>query len=66
MLVLSRKRNEKIVLQVPASEGRDAFEVTICMVELISRRCGGVVRIGIEAPEDVKVWRKELHDGFAT
>jgi len=47
MLVLSRKVNEKIVID-------GGIVVTVVKVE------GGQVRIGIEAPSHVKVYREEL------
>lgn len=47
MLVLSRKVNEKIVID-------GGIVVTVVKVE------GGQVRLGIEAPSDVKVYREEL------
>jgi len=46
MLVLSRKRNESIVI--------GDVVVTVCEIR------NGAVRIGIEAPEDAKVMRSEL------
>ena len=47
MLVLSRKVNEKIVID-------GGIVVTVVKVE------GGQVRIGIEAPDHVKVYREEI------
>ena len=47
MLVLSRKVGERIVVA-------DAIVVTVLQVE------AGKVRIGIEAPPDVRVLRQEL------
>lgn len=47
MLVLSRKKNEKIRLG-------DSIEITIVRVN------GGQVRLGIQAPSDVAVLRQEL------
>ncbi len=47
MLVLSRKVNEKIVID-------GGIVVTIVKIE------GGQVRIGIEAPNHVKVYREEI------
>lgn len=47
MLVLSRKVNEKIVID-------GGIVITVVKVE------GGQVRLGIEAPSDVKVYREEL------
>ena len=49
MLVLTRKLGEKIHIGA-------AVTVTVVMVQ------GGKVRIGIEAPQDVRVLRAELHD----
>ena len=48
MLVLSRRLGEKIVLP--------GLDVTVQVVSVQ----GGVVRIGIEAPRDVKVYREEV------
>lgn len=47
MLVLSRKKNEKIII---------AGNITITVVDVR----GDVVKLGITAPEDVLVIRKEL------
>ena len=47
MLVLSRKKNESIVIN---------GNIVITITEISNGKC----RIGIEAPEDVKVMRKEL------
>jgi carbon storage regulator len=49
MLVLSRKANESIVI-------RDDIIVTVVDVR------GGKVRLGIEAPKEVKVHRKEVYE----
>jgi len=49
MLVLSRRENESIVI-----DGR--IEVTI--VDIRSKR----VRVGITAPDDITVHRKEIQD----
>ncbi len=48
MLVLSRRLGEKIVLP--------GLDITVQVVSVQ----GGVVRIGIEAPRDVKVYREEV------
>lgn len=50
MLVLSRKVGETVVM----GEGPGAIEVTVVDVQ------GGKVRLGISAPESVRVLRKEL------
>ena len=47
MLVLSRKLNEKIVID-------GGIVVTVVKIE------GGQVRLGIEAPKHVKVFREEI------
>lgn len=47
MLVLSRKLNEKIVID-------DEIEITVVGIE------NGKVQIGIDAPKEVEILRKEL------
>ena len=49
MLVLSRKKSEKIKLG-------DSIEITVVRV------CGNKVRLGIQAPPDVAVLREELQE----
>ncbi len=49
MLVLSRKLNEKIVID-------GGIVVTIVKIE------GGQVRVGIEAPTHIKICREEILD----
>jgi len=51
MLVLSRKRNETIVIN-------DNVRVTIVDVK------GDRVRVGIEAPKEVPVHRQEVYDAI--
>lgn len=51
MLVLSRKKNESIVIN---------DNITIIVVEIR----GDKVRLGIEAPKDVPVHRKEVYDAI--
>ena len=53
MLVLSRKTEEEI---------RIGDEVTIKVLSVK----GGVVRLGIDAPRDVSIFRSELLAGFET
>ena len=51
MLVLSRKKNESIVIN---------HDITIVVVEIR----GDKVRLGIEAPKDVQVHRQEVYDAI--
>lgn len=56
MLVLSRKKNESIVI------GEGANAITLVVVEIR----GDKVRLGIEAPKDVPVHRQEVYDAIQT
>ena len=51
MLVLSRKKNESIVI---------ADDITIVVVEIR----GDKVRLGVEAPKEVPVHRREVFDAI--
>lgn len=51
MLVLSRKKNESIVIN---------DNITIVVVEIR----GDKIRLGIDAPSDVPVHRKEVYDAI--
>jgi carbon storage regulator len=51
MLVLSRKKNESIVIN---------DEITIVVVEIR----GDKVRLGVEAPKEVPVHRREVYDAI--
>lgn len=48
MLVLTRKRNQSIVVN-------DNIEITVIDIQ------GDQVKVGINAPKDVKVFRKEVY-----
>ncbi|EJL22882.1 carbon storage regulator CsrA [Brevibacillus sp. BC25] len=48
MLVLSRKKNESIIVS-------HDIEIKVISIE------GETVRLGIEAPRDVEIYRKELY-----
>ena len=51
MLVLSRKKNESIVID---------NDITIMVVEIR----GDKVRLGVEAPKEVPVHRREVYDAI--
>ena len=51
MLVLSRKKNESIVIN---------NDITIAVVEIR----GDKVRLGVEAPKEVPVHRREVYDAI--
>lgn len=51
MLVLSRKRNEKIIIN---------DDITIIVVEIR----GDKVRLGVEAPKEVSVHRNEVYEAI--
>ena len=55
MLILTRNTSESFIFET--SDG--TIEVTICGVK------GGQVRVGIDAPDSVDVWRKELEESAA-
>lgn len=50
MLVLSRKRNESIIIG----------DTEVMVVEIIGNR----VRLGITAPKDIPVLRREVHEAI--
>jgi len=52
MLVLSRKKDESIILKIP---GHDEIRLTIVRIDNMNK-----VRIGIEANKDIIVLRSEL------
>jgi carbon storage regulator len=49
MLILTRKQSESIIIN-------DDIKITILGTK------GQDVKIGIEAPEDVEIWREEIYD----
>jgi carbon storage regulator len=51
MLVLSRKKNESIVIN---------NDITIVVVEIR----GDKVRLGVEAPKEIPVHRREIYDAI--
>ena len=51
MLVLSRKKNESIVIN---------DDITIVVVEIR----GDKVRLGVEAPKEIPVHRREIYDAI--
>lgn len=51
MLILSRKMNEKIKI---------GDEITVTIIEIRSDQ----VKIGVEAPKDVKVFRQEIFNAI--
>ena len=51
MLILTRRVGESIIIETPAGE---RIEVTVLAVK------GSQVRIGTQAPEDVRIVREEL------
>ena len=55
MLVLSRKKNERIIIHLPERE--KPIEITVVKVDNLNK-----VRLGIEAEADVLVLRSELED----
>lgn len=53
MLVLSRKRDEEIVISPPGCE-----DIVITIVDIR----GDKVRVGVEAPKSVPVHRREVYE----
>ena len=51
MLIIGRKPNESIVIQ---TESGETLEITVTEI-------GNQVRLGIQAPNSMKIWRKELY-----
>lgn len=57
MLVLSRKRDETVVLSI---DGVFVAEVSVVAIR------GDKVRLGFEAPEHVTIHRQEVHESIET
>jgi len=57
MLVLSRNLNERIYLKIPASTESRLITVVLCSVNNT-----GSVRLGFEAPKEVKIFRDDIQD----
>jgi len=61
MLVLSRKRGERVIFEVETEPGKPMTIISVSVVESrASYSGGGAVRLGITAPPNVKVWRHEI------
>ena len=54
MLVLSRKKDETIIVRIP---GREDIKLTVVRIDNLNK-----VRIGIEADKDVVILRSELDE----
>lgn len=54
MLVLSRKKDETIIVRIP---GRDDIKLTVVRIDNMNK-----VRIGVEADKDVVILRSELNE----
>jgi len=55
MLVLSRKLNERIIIDLGSGE-----KIVVCLVAI----AGDKARIGIEAPEEIPVHRHEVYEAI--
>jgi carbon storage regulator len=49
MLILTRNQNESVIID-------DDIKITVLSDK------HGQVKLGIEAPEDVEIWREEIYD----
>lgn len=59
MLVLSRKKNESVIITVPPST--TPTTITIMNVQIKGDTC----RIGLDAPKETIIHRKEVQDKLA-
>ena len=57
MLALTRRKNQSIVITVPIN----SYKVKEIIITVISAREGRTT-LGIEAPDDIKIDRKEIYD----
>jgi carbon storage regulator len=51
MLILTRNQNESVIID-------DDIKITVLSDK------HGQVKLGIEAPEDVEIWREEIYDSM--
>jgi carbon storage regulator CsrA len=56
MLVLTRERDEKVLIQLPAPQDGPEIEIEVQVVEIGDRK----VRLGFTASEAVKIHREEV------
>jgi len=56
MLCLGRKTNESVILEIPPSTESRTVRFVITGI----RHHGTQVRLGIEAPKDINIYREEL------
>ena len=57
MLVLSRQKNEEIYIHVPDSNEKDGYRrISFMLVDIRGEKA----RVGIEAENDISVYRKEV------
>ena len=54
MLVLSRKKDETIIVRIP---GREDIKLTVVRIDNLNK-----VRIGVEADKDIVILRSELDE----
>jgi len=55
MLILSRQRDESIIITMP-----DGRRITVAVVAI----CGDKIKLGIDAPVDVPVHRQEVQEAI--
>lgn len=56
MLVLGRKENETIVIEVPSENGGTPTRIEVTIVDVRGFSC----RVGLDAPKQVRIRRGEL------